>query len=57
VSVHSFGGVAEDFTSAGRQADPQVSLIHFWARSMVLGVLFPFVSSFFGCRLCGVSSQ
>jgi hypothetical protein len=28
VSVHSFSGVAEDFTSAGRQADLQVSLIH-----------------------------
>jgi hypothetical protein len=29
VSVHSFSGVAEDFTSAGRQADLQVSPIHF----------------------------
>jgi hypothetical protein len=28
VSVHSFSGVVEDFTSAGRQADLQVSLIH-----------------------------
>jgi hypothetical protein len=28
VSVRSFSGVAEDFTSAGRQADLQVSLIH-----------------------------
>jgi hypothetical protein len=28
VSVHSFSGVAEDFASAGRQADLQVSSIH-----------------------------
>jgi hypothetical protein len=28
VSVRSFSGVAEDFTSAGRQADLQVSSIH-----------------------------
>jgi hypothetical protein len=28
VSVHSFSGVAEDFTSAGRQEDLQVSSIH-----------------------------
>jgi hypothetical protein len=28
VSVHSFSGVTEDFTSAGRQADLQVSSIH-----------------------------
>jgi hypothetical protein len=29
VFVHSFSGVAEDFTSADRQADLQVSSIHF----------------------------
>jgi hypothetical protein len=28
VSVRSFSGVTEDFTSAGRQADLQVSSIH-----------------------------
>jgi hypothetical protein len=28
VCVHSFSGVAEDFTSAGRQANLQVSSIH-----------------------------
>jgi hypothetical protein len=28
VSVRSFSGVAEDFTSAGRQVDLQVSSIH-----------------------------
>jgi hypothetical protein len=28
VSIRSFSGVAEDFTSAARQADLQVSLIH-----------------------------
>jgi hypothetical protein len=35
----------------------QVSLIHSCAWSLVLGALFPFVSWFFRCRLCGVSSQ
>jgi hypothetical protein len=28
VSMHLFSGVADDFTSAGRQVDLQVSLIH-----------------------------
>jgi hypothetical protein len=41
VSVHSFLGVVEDFTSASRQADLQLSLIHSRAWSLVLGVLFP----------------
>jgi hypothetical protein len=56
VSVCSFSGIAEDFTSAGRQADLQVPS-HSLARSLVLSVLFPFASWFFGCRLCGVSSR
>jgi hypothetical protein len=55
--VRSFSGVAEDFTSAGRQADLQVCSIHSLAWSLVLIVLFPLASWFFGCRLCGVSSQ
>jgi hypothetical protein len=57
VSMRSFLGVAEDFTSAGRQADLQVSSIDYRAWSLVLGVLFPFAFWFFGCRLCGVSSR
>jgi hypothetical protein len=57
VSVRLFSGVAEDFTSAGCQADLQVSLIHSWAQSLVLGILFPFASWFFKCRLCGMSRR
>jgi uncharacterized membrane protein len=44
VYVRSFSVVAEGFTSAGRQADLHVSSIHSWARSLVLGVLFPYAS-------------
>jgi hypothetical protein len=57
VSVCSFLGVAKDSTSAGRQVDLQVSSIHSRARSLVLGVFFPFASWFFGCQLCGVTSR
>jgi hypothetical protein len=35
----------------------QVSSIHSWARSLVLVILFPFASWFFGCRLFWVSSR
>jgi hypothetical protein len=56
VSVRSFLGVAEDFTSVGRPMDLQVSSIHSWARCLVLGILFSFASwfsdaDFAGCRV------
>jgi hypothetical protein len=56
VSVHSTSGVAEDFTSADRQADLQVSLIHSWARSLVpasssLSLLGFSDADFAGCRV------
>jgi hypothetical protein len=57
VSVRSFSGVTEDFTSADHQVDLQVSLLHSRAWSLVLGVLFLFTSCFFRCQLCGVSSR
>jgi hypothetical protein len=44
VSVRSLSSVVEDFTSAGRQADLQVSSIHSGAWSLVLGVLLPYAS-------------
>jgi hypothetical protein len=56
VSMRSFLGITEDFTSAGRQVDLQVSSINSCAQSLVFGVLFPFASWFFRCRLCRVSS-